>query len=291
MLYEALDTAFITTADLAPASAPYQKLGLHFAAEQFLPSLGMRLSALAVGESRNLFTALLLAGSEVTSPHPVDEPLRRGLQQPGLYALGLQVADMDAAVDYFAARDIEIIPQEVIAEDGAELCDLAWLPVAQQAATPLVLLHYPHSRAERHAAAQSAGELKHTFPLRRLDHLAAITHHDLDEKTRFWQEVLGIPQTGEINAGPMLIRQFQVGDVIMELLGPTSAESPLLQRPAGLISMMAWEVPNLDAVVQQARQAGFTVPDAKTGVLPGTRTATIPGPELAGVAMQLLEYV
>jgi hypothetical protein len=89
----------------------------------------------------------------------------------------------------------------------------------------------------------------------------------------------------------MVIRQFQIGDAVMELLGPASADSPIHRRPSGLVSMIAWEVDNLTAAVDQARTAGFTVPDPATGVLPGTRTATIPAAELAGVAMQMLEYV
>ena len=39
--------------------------------------------------------------------------------------------------------------------------------------------------------------------------------------------------------------------------------------------MASWEVRNLDAVVGQARSAGFTVSDAAVGPLPGTRIATI----------------
>jgi hypothetical protein len=78
---------------------------------------------------------------------------------------------------------------------------------------------------------------------------------------------------------------------MLELLGPASPDSPLHQRPPGLVSMAGYQVDDLDAVVRQARVAGFHPSDPATGVLPGTRTATIPAPELAGVAMQLLAYV
>ena len=55
--------------------------------------------------------------------------------------------------------------------------------------------------------------------------------------------------------------------------------------------MVAWEVASLDDAVSLARERGFTVPDPNPGILPGTRVATIPATELAGVGMQLLEYV
>jgi hypothetical protein len=84
---------------------------------------------------------------------------------------------------------------------------------------------------------------------------------------------------------------MKIGDAIVELLGPDSPESPLASRPPGLSSMAAWEVGDLDAAVALARERGFTPSEPATGVLPGTRVATIPGAELSGVGMQLLEYV
>jgi hypothetical protein len=55
--------------------------------------------------------------------------------------------------------------------------------------------------------------------------------------------------------------------------------------------MVAVEVPDLAAAVEHVRAAGFTAPDPAPGVLPGTRTASIPGGELSGMSLQLLEYV
>jgi catechol 2,3-dioxygenase-like lactoylglutathione lyase family enzyme len=129
----------------------------------------------------------------------------------------------------------------------------------------------------------------HTFALKRLDHLAAVAH-DLDAQCRFWEDVLGVPATGEVRTPTMIIRQLRIGDAIFELLGPAGPDSPLHQRPAGLVNMAAWEVADLPPAVAQARAAGFTVPDPAVGVLPGTHTATIPAAELGGVAMQLLQY-
>jgi catechol 2,3-dioxygenase-like lactoylglutathione lyase family enzyme len=159
---------------------------------------------------------------------------------------------------------------------------MAWLPLSDQAGTDLVLV--------RHATAVQAGLLDHAFPLRRLDHLAVVAH-DLEGRTRFWAEVLGVPVAGEVVTPAMVIRQLRVGDGVLELLGPASPDGPLRQRPPGLVSMASWEVPDLDAAVAQAWAAGFSVPDPAAGVLPGTRVATVPGAELAGVNLQMLQYV
>lgn len=78
---------------------------------------------------------------------------------------------------------------------------------------------------------------------------------------------------------------------MLELLGPASPESPVWQRRPGLVGMASWEVADLDAAVALARAAGFTVTDPAAGVLPGTRIATAQGADLAGVNMQLLQYV
>jgi hypothetical protein len=67
-----------------------------------------------------------------------------------------------------------------------------------------------------------------------------------------------------------------MGDAVLELLGPASLESPIWKRPPGLVGMASWE--DLDAAVALARAAGFAVTDPAAGVLPGTRTATIQGP-------------
>jgi 4-hydroxyphenylpyruvate dioxygenase-like putative hemolysin len=89
----------------------------------------------------------------------------------------------------------------------------------------------------------------------------------------------------------MVINQMRVGDVNLELLGPATPESPLAARPPGPASMTAFEVPDVAAAVAHARAAGFTAPDPAPGPLPGTLTATIPGTQLSGLGLQLLQYV
>ncbi|MGH2604038.1 MAG: VOC family protein, partial [Dehalococcoidia bacterium] len=188
-----------------------------------------------------------------------------------------------------AGRGLERSAVEVFASNGRKVCDAAEVR-RLQAVTELRLIHYPEPGPERHARHQAAGLFNHTFPLKRLDHLAAIAP-DLETATRFWTETLGVPVAGEVRSPAAIIRQMRIGDAIFELLGPATPDSPIATRPPGLISMAAFEVPDLDAAVAQARAAGFTPSEPAAGVLPGTRTATIPPAELAGMAMQLLQYV
>jgi catechol 2,3-dioxygenase-like lactoylglutathione lyase family enzyme len=206
--------------------------------------------------------------SDYKSGVPADIPIS---VRPGLFAVGMRVSDVTAAVSHLHHRTV---PTSLFQQAH-------WVTDADRAGTTMVLLN---------GSWQRDFDPGHTFPLKRLDHLAAVAY-DLDGQCRFWTDVLGVPVAGEVVTPTMVIRQLRIGDAVFELLGPNGPGSPIHRRPAGLVSMAAWEVADLPAAVAQARAAGFTVPDPAAGVLPGTRTATIPAAELGGVAMQLLQYV
>jgi catechol 2,3-dioxygenase-like lactoylglutathione lyase family enzyme len=266
MTFDAIDTLFVVVADL-DACRPYERQGLHLG-----PALHES-RCLLVGRTGNLVAVRFLADAPDS---PLAGPHRQALAAGrSLFAIGMRIADLDAALGRLASQGIRGTPFR----DGED--ELAWLPLHEQAGSDLVLV-----RKERHAAGLPA----HSFPLKRLDHLAIVTH-DPEAKTRFWSDVLGVPVAGEVTTPAMVIRQLRIGDAVLELLGPASPDSPIRKRPPGLVSMASWEVDDLDAVVQQASAAGFTVSDPAEGVLPGTRIATIQGNELAGVNMQLLQYV
>jgi catechol 2,3-dioxygenase-like lactoylglutathione lyase family enzyme len=181
---------------------------------------------------------------------------------------------------------VEAVSHTIRSEEGEKLVELAQLPTVERGVVPITLQEFVEPVEQRHAHAR----LDHDIPFKRLDHLAAIAP-DLDAATRYWADTLGIPQTGEVTNPAMIIRQFKIGDANFELLGPATPESPLRNRPPGLISMVALEVAGLAAAVAQAREAGFTVSDPAPGALPGTRAATIPADQLGGLSLQMLEYV
>jgi catechol 2,3-dioxygenase-like lactoylglutathione lyase family enzyme len=268
MPYEAIDSLFVAVPDLEAACRPYERLGLPPSSTRD----GRR--TLHVGGPAHRVAVHFLA--EPGRDAPLAGPVRQALASGrGLFAVGLRVPHLSGAVDLLASRGVVAT---TLADAGG---GLAWLPLHDRAGTDLVLVGQ--------AEAARPDDPGHAFPLRRLDHLAAVAP-DLEAETRFWADALGVPVSGEVMTATMVIRQLRVGDAVLELLGPASPDSPLRQRPPGLVSMASWEVPDLDAAVRQARAAGFTVPDPAAGVLPGTRVATIPGPELAGVHLQLLQY-
>jgi catechol 2,3-dioxygenase-like lactoylglutathione lyase family enzyme len=238
---------------------------------------------LHVGGPANLFAVCFLA--EAVADSPLSQPLRNVLAagRP-LFAVALRVTNLDTIISDLEAKGLAATR---FREGGDEM---AWLPLHDRAGTDLVLVRHSRSQQERHDEAVQAALLAHAIPLRRLDHLAVVTH-DLDEKARFWSGVLDVPVAGEVVTPAMVIRQFRLGDAVLELLGPASASSPLWLRPPGLVSMASWEVDEVEEAVRLARAAGFTVADPGPGPLPGTRIATVQGSELAGVNLQLLQYV
>jgi hypothetical protein len=138
--------------------------------------------------------------------------------------------------------------------------------------------------------AAPAGASPNTFPLRRIDHLAVLPA-DLEAATRYWVEVLGVPMYAQIDTPTLIIRQMKVGDLMVELLAPAGAESHLTGMAPGMRPMIACEVDDVTACVSLARERGFTIPDAAAGFLPGTLTATIAASDVAGLSIQLLQYV
>jgi catechol 2,3-dioxygenase-like lactoylglutathione lyase family enzyme len=255
-----LDALYVACgADLDAACRPYERLGL-----VLTPTAGGR-RTLLVGLGPHAFRFHFLSAG-------VAPPLGPAPGVVGAYALGLRVGDLGAALARLAGRGLSY---HLEAGEG-----LARVPLHDEAGIDLVL---------REEGLEIAGAPDHPFPLRRLDHLAAVAH-DLDAKCAFWADALGAPVSGEVRTPTLIIRQLRLGGAVLELLGAASADSPIHQRPAGLVSMASWEVPDLDRAVALARQAGFSPSEPAPGPLPGTRISTIPGAELAGVNMQLLQY-
>lgn len=262
-----IDSVFCAATDLPAACLPYERLGLPPRAV----SRDQRTLTVGAGE-RAVQVHFVSGAGSVPVLHPA--VVRARLCQSAFFAVGLRTADLAGEITRLMSRQVPVVFL------GSPFLRAAWLPIQDQAGTDLVLL----------AASLDHSPAANTFPLRRLDHLAAVTK-DLDAKTRYWTDVLGIAPAGEVVTPTLVIRQFRLGDAVLELLGPASADSPIHQRAPGLISMASWQVDDLAQTAALARNAGFTPSDPAPGPLPGTRISTIPGTELSGVNMQLLEYV
>ena len=286
MLYEGITRVILPVSNLETASAPFERLGLVLSPARHVPSQGFSLRSLAVGGPGNLFDVEIFcpdSGGDQTSAQG-----QHGLEDRGLSAIVLRVADMAAALAALAERGIQATSRAIYDAAGRKRIDLAILPEMPDAATPVRLMQPAMSDEER--LAEYLGGRSHALPLKRLDHLAAVAP-DLERSCRFWDEVLGVPTVGEVVSPTTVVRQLRIGDAIFELLGPASPDSPIRQRPPGLSSSCSFEVPDVEAAVAHARAAGFAVPDPRIGTLPGTIVSTIPATEMSGLNVQMLQYV
>jgi catechol 2,3-dioxygenase-like lactoylglutathione lyase family enzyme len=292
MRYEAISSAVLPVSHLGSAVGAFERLGLRVGPETRLLDASLTHRTVSVGAAANLFQVDLLTVDPANLPTtPLATRLAEALfERSGLFAVALRVPDLSAALKELGGRGVMPSSQGELHEGGKVIGAVALLSVEERAGTNLMLVQFAQTAKQAHLSLNKAGLLEHGFPLKRLDHLAAVCR-DLEEQTRFWINVLGVPLAGEVTTPTLVIRQFKIGDAVIELLGPASADSPLRQRPPGLVSLASWEVPDLDAAVSQARLAGFTVTDPAPGALPRSRTATIPAVELGGLTMQLLQYV
>jgi catechol 2,3-dioxygenase-like lactoylglutathione lyase family enzyme len=257
------------------AAALFEKLGLRVAPLVRMQEQAIGYRLMPVGGPDNLVALELLGDAGVQDG-------------AGLSLVVLRVKGLDQAVAELKGRGVRATLQSFTDGDGNRVADVAVLDIREKAVVPLALIEFTQAEGDRHRELSPHGLAGHALPLQRLDHLAAFTA-DLESTTAYWTETLGIPRWGEVRTPAMLINQMRVGDAIIELLGPSSPESPMASRPPGFISMAAFEVPDVEAAVAHARTAGFTLNDAGPGALPGTKVTTIAGPQLGGIALQLLQ--
>lgn len=292
-MLERIDHLVCVVPDLGVA-ARYEQLGLALTPETRHAETGAANRACFVGDSAEaasyleLLTVVDEAKARESGRQRYVEAAARG---GGAVAIAFGVSNVAQAARTFEAAGYAAPVSAVHRADGTKVCDIAQLDSRGAMPFAITLIEYPETWEARHERSRAAGRFGHSFPLKRLDHLAAITP-DLDAARAFWTEVLRVPVHGEIHSPKMTILQMKVGDAIFELLGPAGPDSPMAGRPAALASMAAWEVSGpLDDAVALARERGFSCSDAEAGVIPGTRRASIPAAELGGVGMQLLEYV
>ncbi len=129
--------------------------------------------------------------------------------------------------------------------------------------------------------------------IQRLDHLV-FTVEDIEETAKAWEETLGIrvAETVRPEGTEIEISFLPAGDSILELVCPTSQESPIAramaERGPGMLSI-SLEVDDIEAAVQDLRSKGVEASGPDKGILPDTRISRIPRDVAHGVAVQFIE--
>lgn len=96
--------------------------------------------------------------------------------------------------------------------------------------------------------------------IQQIDHLG-IAVQNLDESVAYYEKALGLPCHGreEVKSQKVRTAFFQTGEVHLELLEPTTPESPLakfLEKHGEGIHHIAFRVDNIEEQLQKASDSG-----------------------------------
>ncbi len=101
----------------------------------------------------------------------------------------------------------------------------------------------------------------------KINHLGIATK-GIDEALKFWQNALGLEQTHTevVEEQKVRVAMLPVGETCIELLEPTSEESPIskfLEKRGGGIHHIAVEVEDIEAALEKLKSEGARLIDEK----------------------------
>ena len=268
-----VDHVVIAVRDLDAAASAYgDVLGLAPSWRGTHPSYG---TANVLFGLANCYVELLaLAGNEPT--HPVAQLLAASLSEhsESLFALALGSDDLTATVHAVRAAGLaigDIADGEGHDAHGAlrrwRSCVLS--PADTRGVTVLAIQHATGSALP---PALPTGEADAIVSA--VDHVVMFSD-DLTAALALWRDRLGLreawrrdfPERGTVNVG------LRLGGVTLELVAPLAATGGD-QRGERLCGL-AYRVADCDAAVTRLRARGLAVSDARQGLAPNTRVATV----------------
>lgn len=245
-------------------------MGLAVAVDEVVEEQGVRGVLLPLGENE----------IELLEPVRPDTGVARYLETRGqtLHHLCLSTGDIRAELARVRALGVELIDEEPrygLAGEIAFLHPRSMHGVLVELAQPRPGAHHSEGKGIDHVAVRVA---------------------DYEAAKRRWGEVAGVEERRrfDVAEAQIVIGQFPIGRAVIELIAPAGPDAPLAktieEEREGAFPAVAIEVADLDAEIARYRAAGLDVPDAETGVLPGTRRSTIGAEQAFGIGIQLLEY-
>lgn len=222
----------------------------------------------------NCYVELLALGPEPPS-HPVAEALEACLAEhtERLFALALGSDDLARTTGVLAERGLH--PSPIVDGEGRGAAGAVrrWRSCMLSSAETRGVHVIAIEHADRSAVAASAPTADGATTVTGVDHVVLFAN-DLDGALVLWRDTLGIAERwrrefserGTVNVG------LRLAGVTLELLAPLRADgSEQRDRLWGV----AYAVPDCDATVARVRAGGVAVGDARTGLAPATRVATV----------------
>jgi methylmalonyl-CoA/ethylmalonyl-CoA epimerase len=130
----------------------------------------------------------------------------------------------------------------------------------------------------------------------KIDHLGIATK-DIAEAMKFWGDALGLENihTEEVAEQKVLTAMLPIGDTRIELLEPTSADSPIskfLEKRGGGIHHIAVEVENIEESLAKLKTRGIRLIDETPKIgAGGCKVAFVHPSSANGVLLELVQQI
>jgi methylmalonyl-CoA/ethylmalonyl-CoA epimerase len=120
-----------------------------------------------------------------------------------------------------------------------------------------------------------------------------IAVRSVDETVDFYRDILGLPEVELADSDGARIAGFEVGESLVELLEPESADSPVgrfIEKRGPGIHHICFAVADLDAVLERCRNAGLRlIDDVPRYGAEGKRIAFLHPSATGGILVELSE--
>jgi catechol 2,3-dioxygenase-like lactoylglutathione lyase family enzyme len=270
-----VDHLVIATRDLEAGAASYQHLlGLAPSWRGEHPALG---TANVIFGLANCYLELLAPAEGRVSTAPsvlraaLDPYLARHAE--GLFALALATDDLEHTAARLRAAGVTTGPlmDGEAVDGGGTVRRWRWIPIPREQTRGVNLIAIQHVGAERVARSRAAAD--EASAVTAVDHVVLFSD-DLAGALALWRDAFVIPERwrrefperGTVNVG------LRLGGVTFELVAPLQGGTG--ERGERLWGV-AYAVPDCDRAVERLRARSVAVSDARPGLAPATRVATV----------------
>jgi methylmalonyl-CoA epimerase len=241
------------------------------------------LTAVKRGEmhARGVVVAMLAAGNgylEIIQPVDESSPFATHIAErgEGLHHVALRSTDVDADVAKLCEAGVPLQdpnPREGFAGRLSYLAPEAFGGALIELVQPEPALSGTNSPLSAH----------HSL-LIRIDHVV-LRVPSVAETSRKFDEWLGVPTKRTMERGERAFAFMRPGDIIIEVIGPTSGGDPGSGRIAGL----AFEVTGIDALTEKVKAAGYPIGEPHPA-LQGGRIVSVHPSGAFGVPVAFIDF-
>jgi catechol 2,3-dioxygenase-like lactoylglutathione lyase family enzyme len=241
---------------------------------------GARASAVEPSASADAIESSASAGAldETARAHPIARGLAAYLQRraEGIFALAFGCDDLAASAARLA--DAGITPGPIVAGEAVDAggSTRRWRSFTLDRADTHGIMVFAITHDDRAAIAPSPTDDDARATVTDVDHVVLFSD-DLAGALALWRDTFGIAERwrrefserGTVNVG------LRLGGVTLELVAPLGSAAPA-PKPRGERAWgLAYRVSDVDAAVVRLRGTDVPVGDARTGLAPNTRVATV----------------